>query len=99
MLIKRFPRCQGNFSQWDRLADGGGSVPEGGKELPQEELGQDEKDQGYAQQQHHLKQRLPTTEGIRRNQIAHRIFPGRRLTATLASLRSRICQGFLPNEA
>jgi hypothetical protein len=80
------------------LSMGKGSVAERGKKLPQEEPGRNQKDQRYAQQQGHLKQRLPTTERIGRNQITRRVLPGRWLLAPLASLCSRICQGSLPNE-
>lgn len=79
---------------------GAGSVSEGWKKLPQEEPGHEQKDQGYAQQQSHLKQRLPGAQRIGRNQITYRLFSGRRLlAAALASLHTRIRQGYLPIEA
>ena len=81
------------------LLMGEGSVSEGWKKLPQEEPGHEQKDQGYAQQQGHLKQRLPTAQRIGRNQITHRLFSDRRLlAAALASLRTRIRQSHLPIE-
>jgi hypothetical protein len=100
MLIKRFLRCQG-ISWWrEGSVDGEGSISEKREKLPQEEPGHEQKDQGYAQQQGHLKQRLPGAQGIGRNQITHRLFSGRRLlAAALASLRTRIRQGCLPIEA
>jgi hypothetical protein len=78
---------------------GEGSVSEGWKKLPQEEAGHEQEGQGNAQQQYHLKQRLPTTQRIGRNQITYRFFSGRwLLAAAFAPLSSGIRQGFPPIE-
>ena len=49
------------------LLMGEGSVSEGWKKLPQEDPGHEKKDQGYTQQQGHLKQRLASAQRIGRN--------------------------------
>ena len=99
MLIKRFLGCQGHSLARDAWWMRTGSVPEGWEKLPQEEAGEEQEGQRNSDEQNHLEESLSAAERVGGNQIAHRLFPCRLLVPTLAPLSSRICQGFLPNEA